>query len=555
MFSLIRGRQMHSNGPSARPVSPMPPRQRVGPYRLCVELASGGMATVYLARREADHGPASMLAVKLIHPHLANDSTFLEMFTDEAELASRIRHANVCTVLDYDLCEEESYIVMEYLIGESLLSVWRQIARTPTLDPGRLAACVARILADACEGLHAAHELTDADGDPLHVVHRDVSPENVFVTYDGVAKVMDFGVALAAHRRHRTQTGVVKGKFASIAPECLTGDKPDRRADVWGIGVIAWELLTGERLFKRHSDLETLQAVQEAPIRRPSDVRDASPRELDDIVMRALERDPARRYATARELGRELARFAARDGQVVTSADVADWLRELLPGGRERRQQMLEIAAQLGTDSDPSVRRRVDALGETRVTAESAQLAAEPRAAAPDTRRTSAWAVAGASPVAPSMPTVGVVDAARVAASAPAWLVGIAVFAIAAAGALSALLAQALLRVESVHESPRLPGESAAPAPAANPPDSVPGSAASAARGAEIILRVVVERPQAEPPVVAIAGVMPDRRPITVGLMPGTSVTGSRAGASTRGRPPASPAVELADDAVGALPE
>jgi serine/threonine-protein kinase len=208
------------------------------------------MASVYLARCDSEHGSGRLVAVKLIHPHLANDREFIEMFMDEAELASQIRHPNVCAVLDYALRQDESYLVMEHLTGESLMSVGRRIERSKDLDPQRLARCVARVLADACEGLHAAHELTDVDGEPLHVVHRDVSPENVFVTYDGIAKVMDFGVAAAAHKRHRTLTGVVKGKFASVAPECLKGRKPDRRADVWGIGVIAWELLTGQRLFR-----------------------------------------------------------------------------------------------------------------------------------------------------------------------------------------------------------------------------------------------------------------------------------------------------------------
>src|SRR5262249_27823405 len=158
----------------------------------------------------------------------------------------------------------------------------------------------------------------------------------------------DFGVAAAAHKRHHTLTGVVKGKFASVAPECLKGHKADRRADVWGIGVIAWELLTGGRLFRRDSDVDTLYAVTEAPIQHPSKVRRGLPAALDEIVLRALARDPEQRYATARELGRDLARFSARKGEVVTSADVADWLRELFPGGRERRQQILELAAQLG---------------------------------------------------------------------------------------------------------------------------------------------------------------------------------------------------------------
>ena len=327
-----------------------PPRKSVGPYRLCIELASGGMASVYLARPELGRGRASMVAVKLIHPHLASDNEFVKMFVDEAELASQIRHANVCAVLDYASYDGEHYIVMEYLLGESLMSIWNRISRRPVGDRMQLARCVARVLSDACEGLHAAHQLTDANDEGLEIVHRDVSPENLFVTYDGVAKVMDFGVASAARKRHKTQTGLVKGKFAYVAPELLRGAKADRRADIWGIGVIAWELLTGKRLFRRDSDLDTLKAVSEEPIPNPSEVADDVPKELAEIVMRALVREPEGRYATAREMARDLARFAAQGEQVITSADVADWLDALIPGGRVRRRQILELARMVDGD-------------------------------------------------------------------------------------------------------------------------------------------------------------------------------------------------------------
>jgi len=334
---------------SDRSINPALLTQRacVGPYRLCVELASGGMASVYLARAQLGGSRPMMVAVKLIHSHLANDLDFIQMFVDEAELASQIQHPNVCAVLDYAGHDGEHYIAMEYLVGESLMSIWRALARCEHVDRPRLARCVARILSDACEGLHAAHQLTDANGELLQVVHRDVSPENVFVTYDGVAKVMDFGVASAARKRHRTQAGMVKGKFAYIAPECLRGAKADRRADVWGIGVIAWELLTGKRLFRRESDLDTLHAVNDGPIPRPSDVQPDLPPELDAIVMRALAREPDARYATTRELARDLARFAAGGGDVVACSDVAEWLNELLPAGKERRRRVVELAKQV----------------------------------------------------------------------------------------------------------------------------------------------------------------------------------------------------------------
>jgi serine/threonine-protein kinase len=459
------------------------------------------MASVYLARRDSDYGLVRMLAVKLIHRHLANDREFIEMFMDEVELASQIRHPNVCAVLDYDLHQDESYLVMEYLIGESLMSVAKRIERAKELDPDRLAACVARMLADACEGLHAAHELTDADGEPLHVVHRDVSLENVFATYDGIAKIMDFGVAAAAHKRHRTLTGVVKGKFASVAPECLKGNKPDRRADIWGIGVVAWELLTGRRLFRRETDVDTLCAVSEAPIARPSEIRPGLPSAIDDIVLRALARDPEQRYATARELGRDFARFCARDGQVVTSADVADWLRELFPGGRERKQQIVALAAQLGTQNDEGTPSHV---GETRAPAASATLPPLPPGAEA-TLATSIWlgprSASSSPPPATSAP----------AEHRPGWLrwhsvwrTGWVVFVIASAGAAAALVAQAFVFGPAF--APR--SQRALPVLAPAPSDPIaspvaPPSATASDHAREIVLRIRID-PAADAPVLVV---------------------------------------------------
>jgi serine/threonine protein kinase len=325
-----------------------PTRERLGPYRLCLKIASGGMATVYLARADANIGRNRFVALKVIHPHLANDRDFVQMFMDEAEIASRIHHTNVCTVYDYDVERGSYYIAMEHLIGRAMSSIWRKTTRRPPENLSRHAKLVARALADACEGLHAAHELTDAEGEPLDVVHRDISPENVFLTYDGIAKVVDFGIASAARKRHRTRTGIVKGKYAYVAPECLSSQtRPDRRTDIWGVGVIAWELLTGQRLFHRETDVETLHAVQDGKIAPPSEIRDELPPELDAIVMRALTVDPSERYETAREFGKALARFAGSGDEVVGSAELAEWMEELFPGGVEHSTRLLDVAGQI----------------------------------------------------------------------------------------------------------------------------------------------------------------------------------------------------------------
>jgi serine/threonine-protein kinase len=329
---------------------------RIGPYRLCFELGSGGMAQVYLAVEEGRTSGDPLVALKVIHPHLGKQRGFLEMFADEADIAARIRHPNVCRVLQYDT-RDWPYIAMEYLLGESLAKIHRTLSREENEDGAHViahAAHVAAALAQACAGLHEAHELTDDDGEPLDVVHRDVSPENIFLTYDGVAKIVDFGVAAAGRKRHRTEAGIVKGKLSYIAPELLDPVRTvDRRADIWSIGVVAWELLTTKRLFRHDSPIDTLRAVDEAPIAPPSEVRPGLPKEIDEVVMRALARDPAERYQTARELGRALARYAAANQQVSTHADLADWMNVLFPGGRAKKLGQLELATHLGSEDEP----------------------------------------------------------------------------------------------------------------------------------------------------------------------------------------------------------
>jgi eukaryotic-like serine/threonine-protein kinase len=303
------------------------------------------MATVFLARTLHGNG---FVALKTIHRHLAERGDFVEMFMDEAQIGLKLHHPNICRVYDLDALDGTYFLAMEYLMGETLSSVFRRTARRKPSDVRRHAAIVTRIAADACSGLHMAHELRDVDGTLLNVVHRDVSPDNVFVTYAGATKVMDFGLASAARQTHRTRTGVIKGKFGYIAPELLSGSKADRRADVWSLGVVVWELLTGRRLFRRDSDAETLAAVAQAPILAPSQVRAGLPSQLDAPVMRALERERSKRYASAQELGRDLlTAFDAAAG--IRDSDVAEWMGQHFAEERRRKAQVLELVERLGT--------------------------------------------------------------------------------------------------------------------------------------------------------------------------------------------------------------
>jgi serine/threonine-protein kinase len=320
----------------------------IGRYRLCYELASGGMASVYLARAEGPGGFEKLVALKLIHPHLAREAHFIEMFLDEARIAARIAHGNVASVVDFGEVEGRYYIAMEYLAGETLLRVNREAKRStdPTVRRAwQTVAC--RIVADLCEGLHAAHELTDERGRPLHVVHRDVSPSNLLVSYDGVARVMDFGIAKARNRLHETDTGVVEGKHGYMAPEMLSGRDYDRRVDVWAMGVVLWELLAGRRLFHRRNQAETLLAAVSEPIAPPSVYARSVSSALDAVVLRALARDPDARYATARELGRDLLRAA---GAPVGLADVAELMDALFREERARKLEMMDVARDMRSE-------------------------------------------------------------------------------------------------------------------------------------------------------------------------------------------------------------
>jgi eukaryotic-like serine/threonine-protein kinase len=303
------------------------------------------MATVFLARRLPGNG---FVALKAIHRHLAERGDFVEMFRDEAQIGLELHHPNICRVYDLDALDGTYFLAMEYLMGETLSSLFRRVARRTPGDVRRHAALVAHVAAGACAGLHAAHELRDADGALLNVVHRDVSPDNVLLTYDGEIKVMDFGLASAAHQTHRTRTGIIKGKFGYIAPELLSGSKADRRADVWSLGVVVWELLTGRRLFRHDSDAETLSAVAQAPILPPSQVRAGLPSQLDGPVMRALEREPSQRYASALELGRHLL-TAFDTAASIHPCDVVDWMGQHFPEERRRKAQLLELVERLGT--------------------------------------------------------------------------------------------------------------------------------------------------------------------------------------------------------------
>ncbi len=320
----------------------LPEPERLGRYTLFHEIARGGMGIVYLARsRSSRRGYRRLVALKRMHPHLAGDQRLRRMFLDEARIVSQLAHPNIASAIDFGEEDGRVWLAMPFVLGESLDRVIPALQRAPPTVRDRLPELVTRILMDACEGLHAAHELRGADDRPLEVVHRDVTPRNVIVGYDGVTRVVDFGIASALHRLHQTATGELKGTPAYAAPEHVQGRPLDRRADVWSLGVLCWEMCTGRRLFFGEQHLEVLDKVLHAPIVGPAELVPELPLGLDEIALRALNRDPNRRYRSARAMGRDLASFASELGKPVCAADVAECMEALFPGELAARRLLL----------------------------------------------------------------------------------------------------------------------------------------------------------------------------------------------------------------------
>lgn len=297
---------------------------RLGRYEVLCELAHGGMAILYLARAVGPGGFERLFAIKMIHEHLGREPRFVQMFLDEARLVAKIRHPNVVPVYEIGLHEGRHFICMEYLSGETLgaalTSSW------PLGHPFPLT-LVPYVISGAAEGLHAAHELHGANGESLGVIHRDVSPQNIMLSYDGSIRVMDFGVAKARDQLAHSLPGTFKGTPAYMAPEQVRGLEMDRRSDVFALGVVLWEMTVGKRLFKGKNDLATTMNVLKKDIPPPTRMLDGYPALLEQIVMKALSRAPGERYGTARELSEALHQFELSLGVRTTAGDLEKWMR------------------------------------------------------------------------------------------------------------------------------------------------------------------------------------------------------------------------------------
>ena len=318
-------------------------RHRIDRYELIGEIASGGMATVFLARLTGLGGFQRFVALKRLHPHLQSERDFVRMFLDEARLAAGIHHPNVVPILEVGAGSVGYYLVMEYIEGETLARLLARSASAGTKVPVPISL---RIGIDMLRGLHAAHELKDEAGAPTNLVHRDVSPQNVLVGGDGVARITDFGVARAASRLGDTRAGQLKGKIAYMAPEQASGvEEIDRRADIFASGIVIWEALAQRRLFKAQNEAATLSRVMNEPVPNLSAIASDVPDVVTKIINRSLERHPDRRFPTCAEFADALEDTASRFRLVASSRDMANYVSEVM--GEEIAQQREAVRAWL----------------------------------------------------------------------------------------------------------------------------------------------------------------------------------------------------------------
>jgi eukaryotic-like serine/threonine-protein kinase len=331
-----------------RSLGEIQPGQTVGRYEFLVPIAQGGMAAVWAARLKGSRGFSKTVAVKMMLPTISDDPHFEQMFLDEAQIASRIRHPNVCEILDLGEQDDLLYLVMEWVDGEPLSTLRRAAAKREGF-PRPIAV---KIVAEAAAGLHAAHELKDEDGRLIGIVHRDISPQNILVTFDGVVKIVDFGVAKSAGRTSEsTNAGQIKGKPPYMSPEQAAGKEVDRRTDVFALGIILYQLSTGKHPFRGESDMVTLQnIVSDRPIIPPRAYDKDYPKPLEAVVMRALERHPEKRFASAAELEAALDRVFPPTVPRVRREDVGNFASSLLGQRGEERRAALREAIRLADE-------------------------------------------------------------------------------------------------------------------------------------------------------------------------------------------------------------
>ncbi|HZH78180.1 MAG TPA: serine/threonine-protein kinase [Archangium sp.] len=469
----------------------------VGKYQLVSKLATGGMAEVYLAKSAGPMGFEKTLVLKRILPHLAEDEQFVEMFLGEAKLAAQLEHPNVVQIFDFGEAEGTYYLAMEYIDGPNLRTLSKRARAAGVALPP--AAC-AKIIASACEGLAYAHDFMDpATGEPLDLVHRDISPDNILLSRQGAVKVVDFGIAKAANQSHKTQSGVIKGKIAYMPPEQLQARPLDRRVDVYALGVVLYELLTGHKPFDATTDVSMMQAILFEPFVPAVTRRPELPRPLMDILDKALSKVREHRYADCRAFQTDLERFILSAGEPVGAYQLSRLVAQV--SSSEAGGQVAPPASGSGPKSRPgSGTRQASSSGGTRV-AEGEVEPTTPPAEADESRPT---LVSSSMPAAASSRRIGLIA-------------GLGGLALLAAGSGVVLLrgndaappAPIVITSTRPIAQPATPPAATAPAQGESretPPQENPGARTVAAQ----------TQPEPTPPAPAVAVVDPPKPPPSV---------------------------------------
>lgn len=341
------------------------PRQdtrRFGKYTLVDRIAVGGMAEIFLARQAGLEGFEKTIVIKRIRPHLSNQKSFVKMFLNEAKLAAQLNHPNIVQIYDLGKIAETYFIAMEYVFGRDMRRI---IPKADSMGIPFPMVYALKISSSVCEGLYYAHQKTDLYGNPLNIVHRDVTPENIFVSFDGTVRILDFGIAKAANQIEQTRAGEIKGKLSYMSPEQCMGKPLDHRSDLFSLGVVLYEWITGFKLFTGESEVAILKSITEGKIYAPSYFKADIPAAVENILMKALEKDREKRYQTAWDMQYDVDQYLSQAEFTPSNIHLSNFLKQLfadeleqekerLFGGRERTKSGEEAIAELVGQAEDS---------------------------------------------------------------------------------------------------------------------------------------------------------------------------------------------------------
>ncbi len=314
---------------------------RFGKYTLIDRIAVGGMAEIFLARQAGLEGFEKTIVIKRIRPHLSNQASFVKMFLNEAKLAAQLNHPNIVQIYDLGKISESYFIAMEYIFGRDMRRI---IPKADSMGIPFPMVYALKIASSVCEGLYYAHQKVDLYGNPLNIVHRDVTPENIFVSFDGTVKVLDFGIAKAANQIEQTRAGEIKGKLSYMSPEQCMGKPLDCRSDLFSLGTVLYEWLTGFKLFTGDSEVAILKSITEGKIYAPSYFKADIPEAVEAILMRALEKDRERRYQTAWDMQYDLDQFLSQYEFTPSNIHLSNFLKQLFNDELEEEKSRLADA-------------------------------------------------------------------------------------------------------------------------------------------------------------------------------------------------------------------